>query len=52
MAPIDKSLIEISILNKDEKKWINGYHKSVYNNLKKYMNSQEKIELEKACSAI
>ena len=52
MAPIDKSLIEISILKKDEKKWINGYHKSVYNNLKKYMNSQEKIQLEKACSAI
>ena len=27
MAPIDKDLIDLKILNKNEKKWLNNYHK-------------------------
>ena len=27
MAPIDKELINQDILDKDEKKWLNNYHK-------------------------
>ena len=27
MAPIDKSLIDISIMNKEEIDWLNSYHK-------------------------
>ena len=27
MAPIDKNLIDKKILNSDEKKWLNKYHK-------------------------
>ena len=27
MAPIDKDLIDEKILNKNEKEWLNNYHK-------------------------
>jgi Xaa-Pro aminopeptidase len=52
MAPIDKNLMDFKILNKKEKNWVNNYHKKVFNNLKKIMNKNEVLELEKACSAI
>ena len=52
MAPIDKDLIDKSILNEDEKIWINKYHKKVFNNLKNFMNKIEIDELRQACSAI
>ena len=52
MAPIDKNLIDANFLNVKEKKWLNNYHKQVYNNLKKGMNKKETFELKKACSAI
>ena len=51
-APIDKELIDKSILNNNEKKWLNSYHRSVYKNLKKTMNKFQVKELRKACSAI
>ena len=52
LAPIDKELIDESILNKNEKKWLNSYHNKVYKNLKGTMNKFEIKELKKACSAI
>ncbi|MDA9703497.1 aminopeptidase P family protein [Candidatus Pelagibacter bacterium] len=52
MAPIDKDLIIPNKLNKNEKKWINTYHRTVFKNLKKSMNRVEVLELKKACSAI
>jgi Xaa-Pro aminopeptidase len=52
MAPIDKDLIDHNILNKNEKIWINKYHNKVFNNLKKFMNNIEILELKQACSAI
>ena len=52
MVPIDKSLIDLSLLNKTEKNWINTYHKKVYNSLKRFMNNSEILEFEKACSAL
>ena len=52
MAPIDKDLIIQESLNKNEKKWINDYHKTVFRNLVKSMNKIETLELKKACSAI
>ena len=52
MAPIEKDLIIQENLNKNEKKWLNNYHKVVFNNLKNSMNKIETLELKKACSAI
>ena len=52
LAPIDKELIDMSILNLKEKKWLNIYHKKVFNSLKGRMNNNEILELKKACSAI
>ena len=52
MAPIDKDLINVRIINKNEKNWINNYHKKVFNNLKNFMNKIEFLELKKSCSAI
>ena len=34
MAPIDKDLIIKENLNKNEKKWLNNYHQTVFKNLK------------------
>ena len=52
MVPIEKDLIISESLNKNEKKWLNNYHKTVFKNLKKFMNKIESLELKKACSAI
>ena len=52
MVPIDKDLIDLKILNKKERNWLNNYHKKVFNNLKKFMSKIEVLELKKACSAI
>jgi len=52
MAPIDKELIDLKILNNNEKKWLNDYHERVFDNLKKFMNKKEILELNKSCSAI
>ena len=52
MVPIDKDLINIKLLNSREIKWLNDYHEIVFKNLKKSMNKNEILDLEKACSAI
>ena len=52
MAPIDKELINKNIMNDNEKKWLNTYHKKVFHNLKSLMNKVEISELREACSAI
>ena len=52
MAPIEKDLIIPEQLNKNEKNWLNNYHKAVFKKLKNSMNKIERIELQKACSAI
>ena len=52
MAPIEKELIDIKLLNNKEKNWINDYHQKVFKNLKNSMYKNDLIELKKACSAI
>ena len=52
MAPIEKDLILKEKLNKNEKEWLNNYHKIVFKKLIKSMNKIEALELQKACSAI
>jgi Xaa-Pro aminopeptidase len=52
MAPIDKSLINKDILKKNEINWLNNYHQNVFNNLKKFMNKSELLDLQQACSKV
>ena len=52
MAPIDKDLIDETLLNDNEKEWLNNYHKKVFDNLNEGMNNTEVVNLRKACSAI
>ena len=52
MAPIERDLIDQSLLNNEEKKWLNEYHKEVFENLKGSMNKQEFAYLKSACSTI
>jgi len=52
MAPIEKELIDIKLLNNKEKNWINDYHQKVFKNLKSSMYKNDLLELKKACSAI
>jgi len=52
LAPIDKSLVEKNHLNKSEIEWLNNYHFKVFNNLKKFMNKSELIDLKNSCSNI
>ena len=52
IAPIEKDLINKKILNSDEIKWINSYHKKVKKNLFKFMDFKEKLDLARACSPI
>ena len=52
LAPIDKDLINKSLLNEKEKDWLNKYHQRVFKSLKDAMNNLEILELKKACSAI
>ena len=52
MAPIDKELINQTLLNKKEIEWINSYHKQVFINLKNFMNKEEVLELQKSCSSL
>ena len=40
-APIDIALIDTSLLTPKEMKWINSYHKKVYENLKEQLNYNE-----------
>ena len=52
MAPIDKSLIDKTVLNENEINWVNNYHQVVFKNLKRFMNKAELFELNQACSQI
>lgn len=52
LCPIDTSLIDISMLNKKEKKWLNNYHKNVYDKLVDYLDEDEKLWLKKKTQPI
>ena len=45
LAPIEKNLIDFSLLNKKETKYLNNYHKKVYYVLSPYLDKKEKIWL-------
>jgi Xaa-Pro aminopeptidase len=49
---IDKTLIDISLLDKKEIDWLNSYHSNVYDKLNPYLSSEENEWLKKKTSAI
>ena len=51
-VPLDKRLIDEYMLTADERKWLNQYHRDVYDCLFPYMNKEEKKWLKKACSPL
>ena len=44
-APIDRELIEPSLLSLDELKWLNNYHRTVYDKLSMFLNAEERLWL-------
>lgn len=51
-APIDLNSIEFSLLNEDDKKALNEYHKLVYNKVSPHLNDVEKAWLAEHTKAI
>ena len=49
---IDKSLIDISLLDQKEIEWLNSYHDKVYEKLGPYLNSEEKEWLKNKTKAL
>ena len=52
LAPIDRDLIEKSILSDNEIKWINKYHQYVYNKLIPHLETQEQEWLAKVTTPL
>jgi Xaa-Pro aminopeptidase len=52
LVPIDKRLIDISLLNDDEIKWLNDYHKRVEREIGPHLDPAEKKWLKEACSPL
>lgn len=46
-APIDLDVIEVDELNKDERDYLNNYHKLVYEKISPYLTEEEKVWLKK-----
>ncbi|HHD2587181.1 TPA: aminopeptidase P family protein [Clostridium perfringens] len=42
LCPIDLAGLDISLINEEEKAWLNNYHKKVYDLLSPYLNEDEK----------
>ena len=51
LVPIEKELINEDLLNKDEKEWLNRYHRKVFKSINKFMIKNEIEDLKEACSA-
>lgn len=49
LCPIDLAAIESSILTSIEKKWLNDYHKEVYEKISPFLEPEEKIWLQESC---
>lgn len=52
LVPIDKRLIDVSLLNDDEIKWLNDYHKRVEREVGPHLDTAEKRWLKEACSPL
>lgn len=51
-APLARDLIDVKLLTKDERKWVNDYHKRVLKVLGRKLEGEVKDWLKKACARI
>lgn len=51
-APIDRTLVNIKMLNPNELKWLNHYHAQVYAKVSPQLNAKEKAWLKRACAPL
>lgn len=52
LFPIDTTLVETSLLKKEERRWLNDYHKEVYQKLSPHLNKKERAWLKGKCRKI
>jgi Xaa-Pro aminopeptidase len=52
LAPIDKAMVETSLLNTDEINWLNTYHQRVRDCLENNITDPTRVWLEQACSPL
>ena len=52
LVPIDKDLIDEYLLSKEEKAWLNEYHKKVFAKISKRLSKEERDWLVGACSPL
>lgn len=51
-CPIDIDGIDVSLLDEEEREWLNSYHSEVYTKLSPYLNNREREWLRRATRAI
>ena len=52
LAPIDRTLIDASLLSQDERTWLNAYHARVFAEVGPQLDGAEKAWLESATAPI
>lgn len=52
LAPIDRNLIDVDMLSAPERKWLNAYHKEIYEDLKDYLEKDQALWLEAATQTL
>ena len=52
ISPIDKTLIDVTILTDEEITWLNNYHQFVFDQLNSFLNEKENIWLKEKCAPI
>ncbi len=51
-VPFDRNLIDVSLMNEEEKGLLNGYHKQVYEKISPFLTFEERRWLERECGEI
>jgi Xaa-Pro aminopeptidase len=52
LCPIDTRLVDIRLMDDDERSWLNGYHKTVFGKLSPLLEAQDRAWLKRACSPV
>jgi Xaa-Pro aminopeptidase len=52
LFPMDHSLIDTSLLSKEERDWLNAYHQKVYDQLAPQLSGEEQAWLKEKCRAL